>query len=803
MSLFLKKLLPHLGLHLLFIAVLFAFYSPILDGKKLNQNDVIQSGSALHEANVYQEKTGEEILWSNSSFSGMPVWRGYGANLISKVHRGFLAVMPATVYMGYLAFLGFYILAIVLGANFIIAFATSAAFALSSFTLISIEAGHLNKVLAMATMPPVLAGVILLFNKKYWLGISVLLFFLALHIFYAHYQITYYLLFVLAAYGIHEFVKSIRENDVKGFLFSVLISLGVSIIAILPNVSSIWTNYEYSKSTTRGGSELTQYEKDGDGLDKEYAMSWSNGIDEIGTFIIPYFYGGASAENIGKSSAMYQALRNTQLDDKTKNSIVKNAPLYWGGQPFTSGPVYLGALIVFLFVFGMFLVKDSSKWWILAVSIIAVMMSWGKNIEWFSDLLFYHFPLYNKFRSVTMAVTIVQLTFPILAVMSLVKIWNEEVSKEEIMKALKWSLIGIGGLLLFLLMFCTSLFDFTSENDAKYQYPEWLIEALVEDRISLFRKDTIRSLIFVILGAALIWAWVKKWVKPIFIVSALSALFVIDLYVVDKRYLNEDDFIRARKSLLEKVVAPTSADKQILTDTTLSYRVMNVTKSTFNDATTSYHHKSIGGYSAIKLRRYQDLIERQIGKNNMSVLSMLNAKYFIVPNEQDPSNPYVQKNPGALGNAWFVQKIDFVKNADEEITALDSLRPETEAVADVKFQNDIKNKSYEVDSSSYIKMIAYHPNHLKYVAESNTTQLAVFSEIYYQPGWNAYVDGKLVNHIRVDYVLRALELQPGKHTIEFKFEPKHYFTGEKISLAGSVILILLVLFSVYMLIKQS
>lgn len=796
-----KNLLPHLGFHLLFIVLLFVYYSPILDGKKLNQNDAIQSGSALHEALVYGEKTGEEILWSNSSFAGMPVWRGYTTNVMVYVHKAFLAVFPPSVYLGYLAFLGFYILALVLGANGIIAFAVSSAFSLSSFTIISIEAGHLNKVLNMATMAPVLAGIMLLYRKKYGIGTLITLPFLSLHIFYGHYQIVYYLLFVLAFFGIYECIDSIRKNTIKDFLLSTLIALIVASIAVLPNISSIWTNYVYSKSTTRGGSELTQYKKDGDGLDKDYAMSWSNGITEVGTFLVPYLYGGASGENIGKSSSMYKALKNVELPSATKNNIVKNAPLYWGDQPFTSGPVYLGAGIIFLFVLGMILLKDASKWWILGVSILAVMMSWGKNLEWFSDLLFYHFPLYNKFRSVTMAVVIVQLTFPLLATSVLVKIWKEEYTKEEIVRAIKWSLISVGGFLLILFLLGTSFFDFTSENDSKYQFPDWLIEALIEDRIALFRKDVMRSLVIVLVSAGLILAWIKSWLKPLYVMSIFAGVFIFDLYIVDKRYLNEDDFIRSKKSLLEKVVAPTSADKEILKDTSY-YRVMNVTKSTFNDATTSYHHKSIGGYSAIKLRRYQDLIERQIGKNNMEVLSMLNTKYFIVSNEKDTDNPFVQMNPGALGNAWFIQKVGLVQNADEEIAALDSLKASEEAIMDKQFQSILTATQYPKDSSARIQLIQYHPNRLKYVSETNTKQLAVFSEIYYQPGWNAYIDGKKVEHVRLNYVLRGLEIPSGKHVIDFKFEPEHYYTGEKVSLVGSILLLLLVLGTTFMSLKE-
>lgn len=797
-ALSLKSILPHLLVHVLFIGILFIFYAPVIKGKKLSQNDVVQSGAALHEANEYTEKGDEEILWSNSSFSGMPVWRGYGANVIRYIHEFAATVMPVPVYMSYLAFLGFYILALTLGANVIIAMLVSAAFALTSFNIVSIEAGHVNKVLAMATMAPIIAGVLLVYGKKYWIGIFVTAFFLGLHIFYGHYQISYYLLIALLFYVIYKIYEVVRSKEYKNFIVSSAILIATAIIALLPNISSILTNYEYSKSTTRGGSELSAAKKEGGGLDKEYAMSWSNGISEIFTMYIPYFHGGASGEELDQNSATYKALISN-IDRAQAKQFIKRIPLYWGDQPFTSGPVYFGAIIVFLFVLGMFLIKDTSKWLWLAIALFSFMMSWGKNIEWFSDLLFYHVPLYNKFRSVTMAVSIAQFVFPLLACISLVKIVQAELDKEFAQKALVKAFVVCAGFSLLMLATGTMWFDFSSVNDAKSQLPDWLMEAIKEDRISKFRGDALRGLFFVAMAAALVWAIIKQKLDVKYALIALTVLVIIDLFVVDKRYLNDNDFVKVKGNIVEKAIPKTPQDEQILQDKDY-YRVLNLTKSPFNDATTSFYHKSIGGYSAIKLSRYQDLIENQISKNNMEVFNMLNARYIIVSPRQEGAEPMVQKNPSAYGNAWFVKQTKIVQNADEEMKALDSIAPMSEAFLDVRFATTAKE--YTLDSGSYIKLTEYHPNHLKYESNAATEQFAVFSEVYYQPGWNAYVDGKLTAHVRVDYILRGMELPAGKHEILFKFEPQHYIRSEKVSYVGSLLWIALLLGSVVMTFKK-
>ena len=428
------------------------------------------------------------------------------------------------------------------------------------------------------------------------------------------------------------------------------------------------------------------------------------------------------------------------------------------------------------------------------------MMSWGKNIEWFSDLLFYHVPLYNKFRSVTMAVCIAQLVFPLLACIALVKIVQPELDRDAAQKALVKAFAICGGFAVLLLLTGTMWFNFTSVNDAQNQLPEWLMEAIKEDRISKFRGDAVRSLFFVLIAAALVWVIIKNKLETKYALIALTLLVVIDLFVVDKRYLNEEDFVKSKGSVVVKAIPKTPEDEQILADKDY-YRVLNLTKSPFNDATTSFYHKSIGGYSAIKLSRYQDLIENQISKNNIEVMNMLNTRYIIANGREQGAGPMVQRNPNAYGNAWFVKQTKIVQNADEEMKALDSIAPVQEAFIDVRFANS--GKEYVSDSSAYIKLTEYHPNHLKYESNAASEQFAVFSEVYYQPGWNAYLDGKLTPHVRVDYILRGMELPAGKHEILFKFEPAHYIQSEKIAYAGSLLWIALLLGSLAMSLKKA
>lgn len=778
------NLQPHFIACAIFLAVSFFYYYPTLTGKRLVQNDVVQSAGSLKEVRDYKEK-GDPILWTNSMFSGMPIWTGKDSNVLQYVHKVVAAILPSPVILAFLAFLGFYLMMLPFKAPPVVAFMASAAFAFSSFNIISLEAGHINKVYDMALMAPVLAGIFLAYKKKYVEGALMTAFFLGLHIYYGHFQITYYLFIVVLFYFISELIFTALDKNWQKFVKASAI-LGISaIIAVIPNISKLYTNYEYSKSTTRGGSELTSRDKTGDkgGLEKEYALAWSNGVDEVLTIYVPYLYGGSSHESLSKKSETGKALRDA--DPAQAKQFLAGVPLYFGPQPFTSGPVYFGAVIVFLFIVGLIVVEGRAKWWILAISLFSLFMSMGKHFPALTDVLFYNFPLYNKFRSVTMAMSIAQLTFPLMAGLAVVKIIRGEVDEKKLKIALGTAL----GVCLLIVFYAIIVPTGMSESDKDMKLPDWLMEAIIEDRVSMARNDAFRSFFISLIAAGLIWAWFKKWMNPQYALIALTFVAIVDLVWVDKRYLGAEDF-KSAKTLEREVYAPTGADEFILKDKDY-FRVYNVTKSPFNDATTSWFHHSIGGYSAIKLGRYQELIENHLQKNNMAVLNMLNARYFIVPDNKT-GQEVPQRNPDALGNAWFVKEYKIVKNADEEIEALNGFDPAKTAFIDKRFEKQLTGLNLQYDSTASVKFVSYHPDRLSYEYTTPTDQLLVFSEIYYQPGWNAYLDGKPVDHFRCNYVLRGMKAPAGTHKVEFRFEPAHYFTTEKIAFVGSALLIVFI-----------
>ena len=505
-------------------------------------------------------------------------------------------------------------------------------------------------------------------------------------------------------------------------------------------------------------------------------------------FRSPNFSGGSSHQELSEGSETAQALKKNGVSNV--KDMIKTIQTYWGEQPFTSGPVYAGAIIIFLFVMGLFLIKGPEKWWLLAGVILSLMLAWGKNFDAFNDFMFYHVPFYNKFRTVAMALVIASVALPVLALMALNRIFTTQGDKKEVMKALKYSAGIVGGLCLLFAIVPTMFFDFASTSDAnmlKQGFPDWFLSAIVSDRQSIFRMDAFRSFMLITLSVGLIWAFIAKKIKSTYALIAFGLLITFDVWAVDKRYLNDEDFVPKRKMSAE--IQPTQADEMILMDKDPNYRVLNITANTFNDASTSYFHKSIGGYHGAKLRRYQELIENQISKNNVKVFNMLNTRYFIVPGEKGEQT--VQRNVAALGNAWFVEGCKLVENADSEMTALSTFEPAKTAIIDKRFSEQIKGLVEGKDTTSSISLTSYKPNDLVYASKADRQQLAVFSEIYYDKGWNAYVDGKLTPYVRANYVLRAMLVPSGNHTIEFKFEPKSFYTGDKISLFSSIIILLI------------
>ena len=815
-----KKLLPHLIAIVGFLIIISIYFSPVFDGKTLQQHEVLQAKGAGHEATVWYQKTGDPVLWTNSMFSGMPtfqIWVVYPSNLISYLTPLLELKLPKPLNLMFLYFICFYLFLLVFEIKPVIAFLGGLAYAFSSYNIIIIQAGHVNKALAIALLPLVLAGVFLLLKKKYLFGFIVSAIALSLEIRANHFQITYYLLMMIFLLMIIEFIYAIKDKKYVDFFKSVAVMVIAFILAGLVNITPLWINYEYTKFTMRGGTELKIKSKDSKttptGLQKDYAYAWSYGKMETFTLLIPKFVGGASAEPLNEGSNTYKAMIDRGVQKSEAKKYLEKMPLYWGPMSSTSGPVYFGAIICYFFLLGMFILKDKIKWWLLTASIFAILLSWGENFVALSNFFFDYFPMYNKFRVPMTLLVIVSICFPIMAALVMKEIYDGKLDKETVIKALKKSFYILGGILLFFILFGGTLFNFESVSDKEMagNDNQWLVDALKLDRAKYLRMDAFRSLAFIFVVVAAIFSFLKYKFKKEYLLTIIIAALLIDLWAVDKRYFNDKDFVRQKRHNQEAFI-PSAADEKILLDKELSYRVLNLSTSPFNDAFTSYFHKSIGGYSGAKLARYQDLIDFHLYPSNpggyqgeikalykglqetksiiaekIPVLNMLNTKYFIF----DQTERGVLQNPYCYGNAWFTRKFKIVNDADQEISSLNKENLKETAIIDKKFQNLLTGFSPSTDTTGTIKLVTYNPNSLTYQFNSTSSQLVVFSEVYYDKGWNAYIDGKITPHFRANYILRSMKVPAGSHKIEFKFEPKAYITGEKISLASSLFIILL------------
>jgi hypothetical protein len=822
-----KKFIPHIVGILLFVVITLVFFNPLIGGKKqLNQGDVAHFKGMSKEIIDYREKTGgKEALWTNSMFGGMPAYQisvNYHGNLLKYVNDFFAFGLPHPSGYIFICMLGFFILLLALDVDPWVAIVGAVAFGLSSYFFIILSAGHNSKALAIAYMAPVVAGFVLTYKGKYLIGGALTALFLGLELYANHIQITYYLVIFLFVFCVAQFVGAVREKTLPSFAKASAVIAVAAILGFLPNITNIWATYEYGKYTTRGKSDLSlnengksnAYDKT-DGLDRSYATGWSYGRGETMTLMIPNFKGGAS-DPIARHHE--EAMKDVNPEMK---QYVGQMDSYFGDQPFTSGPVYAGAIVVFLFVLGLFIVKGPIKWAILIATLLSILLSWGSNYMGFTNFFFDHIPGYNKFRAVSMILVIAELGLPLLGILALDQVlktsdfFSQKIKAPFVnfyldnKKAFFIALGLTGGVcLLFLLM--PGLNDFykspsaatgglSGEREQLYSQivkqagesaTNQLLDGLESSRKAIFKADVRRSLIFIVLAGGLLFFYFKNSFNRTLVIAGIGLFILIDMFMVDKRYLNDSnptDTSFVPKQQVEVPYQATQADLQILADKDPDYRVFNAAVNTFNDASTSYFHKSIGGYHGAKLKRYQELIEFQITKNNQSVFNMLNTKYFIIPDKDQ--QPVVQQNPNALGNAWFVNEYKLVPNADSEITALSHFDPSRTAIVDKRFESELKF-TLSKDSSSYIKLLSYEPNDLVYESSNKGDGLAVFSEIYYENGWNAYVNGTLTPHFRANYVLRAMHLPPGKNKVEFKFEPKVYITGEKISMAGSILLLL-------------
>ena len=791
----LKICLPHIVAILVFIVLNSIYFSPQLRGEKLHQHDKLQSIGMSRETDEFRSKTGTEALWTNAAFAGMPAYQISVAytNPLKKINNFILKLIPRPIGYFLLLMLGFYIMLLCLGVNPWLAIVGGIAFGLSSLNMIYIAGGHNTKIHAISFIPPIIGGLFYAYRKHMIKGSFIVAVFLSLHISANHIQMTYYAVFLIAAIVIMEFYLFLKRKEILKFT-KISASLFVAVaIALAINITNLLTTFEYSKYSTRSKSELTIKNEDikTKALDLDYIKHYSLGFGEVWSIVIPNVKGG-KMELIGNNKEMLNKI------NPNYRKVMAGQLTYWGEQNATGGAIYFGASIFILFILGLFFVKEKQKWVLLAISLLAIILSWkyGSLVDWFIN----NFPMFNKFRDTKMMLILVQVALPLLAILFLKTILTETIDKKKYLYIVG-SVLGV-----FLIIYLSpdTWFSFFSNNEVTYfnklavsyrTNPNALnqindIKSQLNDiRIDVFKKDVIRAVFFMFAVGLAVYLFMIKKIKTNTLILVVACLVVIDMWTIDKRYLNEDNFESVRKE--RTFYKKTKADQAILKDKDPNFKVMNLTVSTFNDASTSLFHKSIGGYHGAKMLRYQELIEHHISKNNMNVLNMLNTKYFIVPNQK--RQPVAQLNREALGNAWFVQDYRIVKNADEEISALSDFNPKREAIIDQRFAQFVEGKNFVNDTSAFIKLTSYKPNHLKYQTNSQQDQLAVFSEIYYPKGWNAFIDGQSVSHFRTNYVLRAMVIPAGKHNIEFKFQPKSYSLGNKISLAGSSILIILLI----------
>lgn len=824
-----KTIWPHIIAVAAFFTITMIYLDPLIPnlfdskgGKQLKQSDITNFQGASKEIADYRTATGKEALWTNRMFSGMPAYQisvSYASNLVKYIDKIFTLGLPHPAGMVFLYFIGFYILLLVMRVDYRLSIVGAIAFAFSSYFFIIIDVGHNTKAHAIGYMAPVIAGIILTFRRKYILGGILTALFMSLELYCNHVQITYYMLLIIAVLVIYELVKVIKAKEYKSFIRSVIVLTGVILIAMGTSFTNLWATYEYGKYTTRGKSELTfDKENKTSGLDRDYATDWSYGKMETFTLIIPDYMGGSSSGDLSKNSDTYKALLENNVPAKSAEKVIKGLPLYWGPQDTTSGPVYVGAIIAFLFILGLFIVKGRYKWWLLTATLLSIFLAWGKNMMWFTNLFFDYVPGYDKFRSVSMTLVIAELCMPLLGILALREIFNPEIPKADKMKALKFSGIITLGILIIFGFFSGAFFDFVGSSDASMTsagYPEWLVTAIQSDRHGLVMADTFRSLLFIAFafGFIVIYLSVINKIKQAKVMNLtigtvtflIGFLILVDMWTIDKRYLKDENFVKKNK--INSVFAKSKADEYILTDTAKYYRVLNLANP-FNDAMTSYYHNSIGGYHGAKLKRYQELIQYRLSEEianiktafsakspdsalyvtlkNLPVLNMLNTKYLIYSSDYAP----LINTDNALGNAWFVDKYTLVANADAEITAIEKFDPANTAIVDTRYKDYVSKLKLSKDSTASVKLTSYSPNDLKYSSTSAAEGLAVFSEIYYDKGWDAYIDGKKSDYIRVNYVLRAMTIPAGTHTIEWKFEPKVFYTGEKVSLAFNILLII-------------
>ena len=809
-----KQFLGILFAIIAFAAITLVYFSPILEGKRIKQHDIEMYKGMSQEINEFRDETGEQSLWTNSMFGGMPAWNigvKQNSNLITYIQKIIGLGFPSPITSVFISMLGFFILLLVLDCKIWISFIGALAYGFTSYLFIVMGAGHNSKAFAMAYMAPVIAGILMTYKGKYLWGAVLTAISLALEIRAGHIQITYYLFMIVLIMVIAEFIETIKTKKYLDFVKASGILVTVAILAVMTSSVTLYAKYEFGKDTMRGKPVLT--ENSGNqtrGLDRDYITQWSYGIGETWSLMIPNAKGGATAMIGNDNPALEKA------DPRFRSTIAQNNA-YWGDQPMTSGPVYVGAIVCFLFVLGLFVVKGKIKWVLLAATILSILLSWGKNFMGFTDFFLDYFPMYNKFRAVSMTLVIAEVCMPILAFLALAEIIkNPEVLKKN-MYYLYISFGLTAGLCLLFYIVPQLFFNFLSQGEAT-QFAQlssgkdgaiyqMLANELEKVRMAIFQKDAIRSFLFITIAAILLFINIKGKLKNNVMFVMLAVLVMIDMFPINKRYLNNDNFID--KPRAEKPFAMTAIDKQILQDKSLNYRVMDLTKNTFNVASTSYFHKSIGGYHGAKLRRYQDVINHYMsgskvgGDSFWKVLNMLNTKYVIHSRDNKAA---VMRNPDVFGNAWIVSDIKWVTTPNEEIKAIEDTDVKTTAIVNEEFKDvigDYGNDAINRAPAGTIQLTSYKPNELIYNFSSTKDELVVFSEIWTSKGWTMWVDGKESPLIRADYILRAAVIPAGNHEIMMRYEPKIWKVGNTIQFASSLILILGLFAAIFVTYKKS
>jgi len=811
--------------HAIIIAIFFAiaiFYSyPILQGNQLSAGDSVHWRAMSEEARAWSQKTGENPLWSNSMFGGMPTYMTYTtgkSNFYLPTQFAIMDWLPVPAFFFLLSMLCFYILMCSWKINRWVGFIAAIAYAFASYNLQIIAAGHNTKMLNIGYLPLALAGMHWVYNKKYWLGAGVALFAITMMISNMMYQIDYYLAIIMVFFGIGYLLQALKENKIKDFVIASLIMLGVGILSVGPSLNLFLVNKEYAKYTMRGGqSEITigqKEKKTSGGLNKDYAFQWSQGIGETFTLLVPNLYGGGGQTDVGTGSHVYETLTSLGVGEEASTQFSQNADTYWGAQPFVSGPFYFGAVIIFLFVLGLFIIKHNFKWVMVGVAALGIMMSWGKHFSTLNYFLFDHLPYFNNFRTPNMVMVIPGAMLCIIAFWALNELISEKFDAKELINQIKKSVIIVGGLCLLLGVGGRMFLSFKGENDDQIksrmiqqlgnneQAGTQLYNAIVEDRPAIAMKDGIRSLAFILLAAAILWLFAQKKLSMKMALAGIGLLISVDLMGIGLRYLNTDNYVP--KEDFEAQFNPRPVDLQLKKDTDPYYRVYDITKDPYNEAMQAFHNKCVGGYHPAKMETYQDLINFHLssGKMNAQVLDMLNTKYILFNGQGQQAT--IQPNPDACGNAWFVSNVNVVNSANEEMTGMNAENfgdtanvanpwkaKETAIVQQKYWKQGVT--SFVKDSSTKIQLTTYGLNNLTFRSSNTNNGFAVFSDIYYPAGWKAFVDGKETDIVKTNYLLRGLFLPAGNHTIEFKFHPDTYFKWYNVSWASSFLILLIVI----------